>query len=81
VLGDETLRAIARELVEAVRNNATIDWILRENVRVQLPVLVKHSSRLKAFGARTAAAVAVSFCWRCGVLRASVRGRLAWRGR
>ena len=26
VLGDETLRAIARELVEAVRNNVTIDW-------------------------------------------------------
>ncbi len=32
VLGDETLRAIARELVRTVRNNVTIDWTLRENV-------------------------------------------------
>ena len=34
VLGDETLRGIARELVETVRNNVTIDWTLRENVRL-----------------------------------------------
>ena len=40
VLGDETLRGIARELVETVRNNVTIDWTLRENVRA-LRVLVK----------------------------------------
>ena len=33
VLGDETLRAIARELVETVRGNVTIDWTLRENIR------------------------------------------------
>ena len=45
VLGDETLRAIARELVEAVRNNVTIDWTLRENVRAQLRVLVKRILR------------------------------------
>ena len=36
VLGDETLRAIARELVETVRNNVTIDWTVRENVRANL---------------------------------------------
>ena len=29
VLGDDTLRGIARELVETVRNNVTIDWTLR----------------------------------------------------
>ena len=45
VLGDETLRDIARELVEAVRNNVTIDWTLRENVRAQLRVLVKRILR------------------------------------
>ena len=45
VLGDETLRAIARELVETVRNNVTIDWTLRENVRAQLRVLVKRVLR------------------------------------
>ena len=45
VLGDETLREIARELVETVRSNVTIDWTLRENVRSQLRVLVKRILR------------------------------------
>lgn len=45
VLGDETLRGIARELVATVRNNVTIDWTLRENVRAQLRVLVKRILR------------------------------------
>jgi type I restriction enzyme R subunit len=45
VLGDDALRAIARELVETVRNNVTIDWTLRENVRAQLRVLVKRILR------------------------------------
>jgi type I restriction enzyme R subunit len=45
VLGDETLRKIARELVETVRNNVTIDWTLRENVRAQLRVIVKRILR------------------------------------
>jgi type I restriction enzyme, R subunit len=45
VLGDETLRGIARELVGTVRNNVTIDWTLRENVRAQLRVLVKRILR------------------------------------
>ena len=42
VLGDETLRAIARELVETVRRNVTIDWTLRESVRAQLRVMVRR---------------------------------------
>ena len=45
VLGDETLRAIARELVETVRGNVTIDWTLRENVRANLRRLVKRILR------------------------------------
>jgi len=45
VLGDGTLRGIARELVEAVRDNVTIDWTLRENVRAQLRVIVKRILR------------------------------------
>jgi type I restriction enzyme R subunit len=45
VLGDATLREIARELVETVRRNVTIDWTLRENVRAQLRVLVKRILR------------------------------------
>jgi type I restriction enzyme R subunit len=42
VLGDEELREIARELVVAVRNNVTIDWTMRENVRAKLRVIVKR---------------------------------------
>lgn len=45
VLGDETLRGIARELVQAVRANVTIDWTVRENVRAQLRVIVKRILR------------------------------------
>ena len=45
VLGDETLRTIARELVQAVRKNATIDWTVRENVRAQLRVIIKRILR------------------------------------
>ncbi|HKY23395.1 MAG TPA: DUF3387 domain-containing protein, partial [Vicinamibacterales bacterium] len=45
VLGDDTLRTIARELVATVRANVTIDWTLRENVRAQLRVLVKRILR------------------------------------
>ncbi len=45
VLGDETLRGIARELVATVRKNVTIDWTVRENVRAHLRVLVKRILR------------------------------------
>ena len=45
VLGDETLRTIAREVTVAVRNNVTIDWTLRENVRAQLRVIIKRILR------------------------------------
>jgi type I restriction enzyme R subunit len=45
VLGDETLREIARELVATVRKNVTIDWTIRENVRAQLRVYVKRILR------------------------------------
>ncbi|NLS77977.1 MAG: type I restriction endonuclease subunit R [Chloroflexi bacterium] len=48
VLGDEALRDIARELVKTVRNNVTIDWTVRENVRAQLRVLIKRI--LRRFG-------------------------------
>ncbi len=45
VLGDETLRIIAQELLRAVRNNVTIDWTVRENVRAQMRVMVKRILR------------------------------------
>ncbi len=45
LLGDETLRDIARQLVETVQNNVTIDWTLRENVRANLRRLVRRILR------------------------------------
>jgi len=45
VLGDETLKTIARELVEAVRNSVTIDWTMRENVRARIRVMIKRILR------------------------------------
>ncbi len=45
VLGEPTLQKIARDLVEAVRKNVTIDWTVRENVRAQLRVIVKRILR------------------------------------
>ena len=48
VLGDASLRAIAKELVENVRKNTTIDWTQRENVQAKLRVIVKRI--LKKYG-------------------------------
>jgi type I restriction enzyme R subunit len=45
ILGDDTLRTIARELVAMVRKNVTIDWTIRDNVRAQLRVYVKRILR------------------------------------
>ena len=45
VLGDETLKIIARELVEMVRRNVTIDWTAKESVRAKLRVMVKRILR------------------------------------
>ncbi|MHB8091909.1 MAG: type I restriction endonuclease subunit R [Syntrophales bacterium] len=45
VLGDQTLKQIAHELVEKVRQNTSIDWQLKESVQAQLRVLVKRILR------------------------------------
>jgi len=45
VLGDETLKTIAQELVQAVRRSVTIDWTVRENARAQIRVMVKRILR------------------------------------
>jgi type I restriction enzyme, R subunit len=45
VLGDATLRMIARELTATVRKNATIDWSQRESARANLRRLVKRILR------------------------------------
>ena len=45
VLGDDALRAIARELVDTVRKNVSIDWTVKESVRAKLRVIVKRVLR------------------------------------
>lgn len=45
VLGDETLRLIAHELVETLKKNVTIDWTVKESVKAKLRTLVKRILR------------------------------------
>jgi type I restriction enzyme R subunit len=45
ILGDETLKIIAHELLETVRRNVTIDWTVRENARARIRVIVKRILR------------------------------------
>jgi type I restriction enzyme R subunit len=45
VLGDETLKTIARKLVDTVKKNATIDWTLKESARAKLRTMVKRLLR------------------------------------
>lgn len=42
VLSDDTLRDLARVLVDRVKRNTSIDWTIRESVRARLRVLVKR---------------------------------------
>ncbi len=48
ILGDETLQQIARELVISIKQNATIDWSIRENVKATMRLAVKKI--LKKYG-------------------------------
>ena len=43
ILGDETLRDIARILVKKVKENTTIDWTIKESVQARLRVIVKRT--------------------------------------
>ena len=45
VLGDDTLKTIARELLEMVKRNVTIDWTERESVQAKLRLMVKKILR------------------------------------
>lgn len=45
VLGDETLRELARILVEKVKANTAIDWTIKESVQAKLRVIVKRVLR------------------------------------
>ena len=41
-MGDDTLKEIARQLVKAVRESATIDWNLKDSVRAGMRAKVKR---------------------------------------
>lgn len=41
----DTLRELAIVLTETIRQNATIDWTLKESVRAKLKVMVKRILR------------------------------------
>ena len=45
VLGDETLRTIAVELVKTVRQNVSIDWTIKESTRANIRRMVKRILR------------------------------------
>jgi type I restriction enzyme R subunit len=45
VLGDGELRAIAQEVAERVRDNASLDWRDRESVRAKMRLIVKTTLR------------------------------------
>lgn len=45
VLGDDVLRHIARELVDTVQKNTSIDWTVRENVQAKMRIAVKKILR------------------------------------
>ncbi|WP_255335916.1 type I restriction enzyme endonuclease domain-containing protein [Methanosarcina sp. KYL-1] len=48
VLGDETLRLMAAELVGIIRKNAGVDWTVRKNIQAKMKVSVKRL--LKKYG-------------------------------
>jgi type I restriction enzyme R subunit len=42
IMGDEILKHIARELVDAVKSNTSIDWTVREKVQAKLRLAIKR---------------------------------------
>ncbi len=42
ILGDDILKAIARELVENVKKSVTIDWTIKESVQAKMRVVIKR---------------------------------------
>jgi len=49
VLGDGALREIAKQLVEIVRKNVSIDWTVKETVRAKLRLYVKRILRERGY--------------------------------
>ena len=49
ILGDEMLRHIARELVDTVKKNTSIDWNVREHVQAKMRIAVKKILRTHGY--------------------------------
>ncbi len=49
VLGDETLRKIALELTQMIRNSVTIDWTQRESVQAEIRLRIKKILRIHGY--------------------------------
>ena len=47
-MGDDRLRLIAQQLLENLRNNASVDWHRKESARAHMRILVKRI--LKKYG-------------------------------
>jgi type I restriction enzyme R subunit len=45
LMGKDKLRELAIILTEKIRQNASIDWTIKENVRSKLKVIVKRTLR------------------------------------
>ena len=45
ILGDETLKLIAQDLVKTVKQNVTIDWTVRESVQANLRAMIRRILR------------------------------------
>ena len=58
-LGDATLRKIAFELTDKLRNSITVDWDVRENVRADLRLMVKRILRNRLLKRKKQ----YSWCW------------------
>ncbi|MHB2029624.1 MAG: type I restriction endonuclease subunit R, partial [Acidimicrobiales bacterium] len=49
VLGEPTLRDLAKQLVETVRKNVSIDWTVKETVRAKLRLYVKRMLKERGY--------------------------------
>jgi type I restriction enzyme R subunit len=49
ILGDEELKAIAREIAVKIRKDITIDWAVKESVRAKMRATVKRILRLHGY--------------------------------
>ncbi|MCU0469473.1 MAG: type I restriction endonuclease subunit R [Arcicella sp.] len=49
ILGDETLKHVAQELLQSVRNSATIDWTIKESVQSALRRNIRRILRLHGY--------------------------------